>query len=212
MRTITAVEVQRGNRERVNLHLDGCYAFSVDLAIALEANLSVGQPLADEDLAELTREDETRRCYDAALRFLGYRPRSSTEVRQRLRQRGWATVVVDVVVHRLEEKRLIDDTAFASLWLENRRTFKPSSERIIRLELRQKGIDAETIEEMVADLDETEAAYAAGKKKSRSLAGCDAGQFRQRLGAFLQRRGFDHEHVTTAVTRLWQERDLPGQM
>ncbi|MBI2864128.1 MAG: RecX family transcriptional regulator [Chloroflexi bacterium] len=207
MRTITAIEAQRGDRQRVNVHLDGCYAFSLDVALALKANLCVGQSLADEEIAHLGQQDEAQRGYDAAVRFLGYRPRSSAEVRRRLRQRGFSDETADEVLQKLVEGRLVDDSAFVKYWVENRRTFKPCGGRLLGLELRQKGVDAETIRETVGEVDEEAAAYNAGKKKSRSLTGCDERQFRQRLGAFLQRRGFDYEDATRVTARLWDERE-----
>ena len=40
---------------------------------------------------------------------------------------------------------MLDDQAFASLWVESRDRARPRGERALRQELRQKGIDSETI-------------------------------------------------------------------
>lgn len=206
MKTITAIEAQRGKKDRVNIFLEGRYAFSLDAFLAATENLSVGQSLDDERLGELVQKDGFQRCYDAAVRFLSYRPRSAAEVRQRLRKNGFHPDVADAVLGRLREQRFVDDDAFAKFWVENRKTFSPRGERLLKLELRQKGVDSETITSLVDDADDAEAAFAVAAKKAKSLGSCDCQEFRQRMGAFLQRRGFAYDTASQVVDRLWQER------
>ena len=203
---ITSIEPQqrRGGR-RSNVYVDGRYAFSLNSEAA--AALRVGQPISATKTADLLWKDELARCYDSALHFLANRPRSEQEVRQRLARRGYAAELIDQVVEKLRGLELIDDAAFAQYWVEQRQTHRPRGARLIKLELRQKGLDASLAGEAVADLgDEAEGAYQAGAKRARSLAGMDERTFRQRLGGFLQRRGFDYEATAVAVNRLWTER------
>src|SRR5215207_7990017 len=109
---ITSVEPQerRGGR-RSNVFVDGRYAFS--LASDLAAALRVGQPISSLKTAELLWNDQFVRCYDSALRFLGHRPRSEQEVRQRLARHGYPDDLVDRAIEKLRRLDLIDDAAFA---------------------------------------------------------------------------------------------------
>src|SRR5690349_4970761 len=80
---ISAVEPQvRGGGKRANVFVDGRYAFS--LAIELAASLRVGSAITAQTTARLLNEDQRARVYDAALHFLGARPRSEREIRARL--------------------------------------------------------------------------------------------------------------------------------
>jgi SOS response regulatory protein OraA/RecX len=72
--------------------------------------------------------------------------------------------------------------------------------------LRQKGVAAETANEVAEDLDDEPAAYEAGLKKARVLSGLDYREFHRHLSDHLRRRGFDYETISSAVARLWQER------
>src|SRR5712692_11109975 len=83
---------------------------------------------------------------DLALRFLAQRPRSEQEVRRRLRRAGVAEPAEDAVIAQLRQHALVDDTAFAEYWVEQRQTFRPRGARLLRAELRQHGIDATAAE------------------------------------------------------------------
>ena len=100
----------------------------------------------------------------------------------------------------------LDDRAFACYWVENRNTFKPMGVRALRYELRQKGVAPSVINQVLDDMtDENQAAYEAGSSKARSLRGKTRLEFKQKLGAYLQRRGFGFEVIGDIARRLIAE-------
>ena len=99
MPVITALEIQKRNKERVNVYLDGEYAFSLDIMAA--AQLHKGQPLDDEAVAGLQAQDEVARAVDRAVRFLTYRPRSVHEIRRNLAEKQTPDVVIDAALEPL---------------------------------------------------------------------------------------------------------------
>jgi regulatory protein len=202
---ITALKVN-DRKKQVSIFIDGALSFSLGEEVAATAGLEVGRHLSAAQIEELKKADISHNCFGAALNYLGYRPRSEAEVRTRLHRRGFNDEVVDKIIIGLKERRLIDDMAFACYWRDNRLSFKPRSRRLIKLELRQKGVAAETASEVVADLDDEAAAYEAGLKKARVLSGLDYREFRRYLSDHLRRRGFDYGTIGSAVARLWQER------
>jgi regulatory protein len=202
---ITALRVN-DRKKQVSIFIDGSFSFSISEEVAAISGLEVGQHLSVEQIEGLKKADLSHNCFGAASHYLDYRPRSEAEVRGRLRRRGFDGEVVDKVISGLKERRLIDDVAFACYWRDNRLSFRPRSRRLIKLELRQKGVAAETANEVVADLDDESAAYEAGLKKARVLSGLDYREFRRYLSDHLRRRGFDYGTIDSAVARLWQER------
>ncbi|MFQ5825775.1 MAG: regulatory protein RecX [Dehalococcoidia bacterium] len=209
MKTITAIEPQRKRSSRVNVFLDGVFAFGLEGEVAAGVGLRVGQALSQAQIEDIARTDVSQRCYQAALRFLSYRPRSRKEVVDRLRRRGFDPETVEGVVGRLIEKGLLDDGAFARFWRESRETFRPRSRRLMEQELRWKGVGAQTAEEALEGLDEEENAFRAGQKKARSLSALDRQDFRKKLGDHLRRRGFSWVVTRRVVERLWAQR-RPG--
>jgi len=202
---ITALR-SNDRKKQVNVFVDGLFSFAIVEELAVTNRLEVGQHLSADQIEELKEANLFQSCFEVALHYLSYRPRSETEVRQRLRRRGFDNKVVDEVIFRLKERRLIDDVAFSEYWRNNRLSFSPRSGRLIKLELRQKGVAAETANEVVKDLDDENYVYEAGLRKARRLSSSDYDDFRRRLYGYLRRRGFNYETVNFAVARLWQER------
>lgn len=151
-------------------------------------------------------ENQYPAALSAALRFIAYRPRSVAEVRRRL-ARQWPPPVSDRVIQFLQEHNYLDDASFAQLWRRGREQRKPRGQRALRSELRQLGVDREIIDETLEDFDASANAYkAAAKPATRLLSkGVAAEQFRRKLSAHLQRRGFDYSVITPTIHRLWNE-------
>ncbi|MDH5695396.1 MAG: RecX family transcriptional regulator [Dehalococcoidia bacterium] len=205
MKKVTAIRAGRRQGKRVNVFLDGKFAFSLEAEIAIKEGLQVGQELADSHIEALARSDHFHRCLNAAIHYLSYRPRSEAELRKRLHRRGFDGDNVEAVIAKLREQGLVDDLAFAQFWKDNRESFSPRSQRLTRLELRQKGVASNIIDQVVADVDDDDSAYRAALSRARSLPLSDYQSFRRRLGEYLKRRGFGYGVITYAVERVWQE-------
>lgn len=205
---ITALTLQRGRRERLNVFVDGTFAFGIVREAATQAGLAVGMSLSDADVERLRGADDAAGFYNDALRFLSFRARSAAEMARYLRGRGADEAAVSSTLERLSRAGLVDDAAFARFWIENRNTFSPRGERALQAELRAKGVDRAGIDAALEDVQEGEdqRAYLAGLKRLRLLARLDEETFRRRMYGFLQRRGFDYETARTATDRLWAER------
>jgi len=203
MPEITALTAQRRKRNRVNVFLDGEYAFSLQDTLA--ATLHPGQEVDERAIAELRRRDVVEDAYDRALNYLTYRPRSAWEIRRYLEKRGLGEDAQAVVLERLTRAGLVNDREFAQFWVENRAAHRPRGRRALRAELRQKGIATEVVEAAVSDVDEDAAALAVGEGRARRLLSLDRQGFRQRLYGYLQRRGFSYEVCRRVTDRLWEQ-------
>ena len=186
--------------------MGGRFAFSLGAEVVAKENLQVGQELSDNQIELLTGGDQLQRCLAAAYRYLGYRPRSESELRERMQRRGFAAETVAAAVVRLREQHLLDDEAFAQFWKENRESFGPRSQWLTRLELKRMGVMNDVIEQVVVGMDDEENAYRAALQKARRWAPADYQSFRRRLGDYLRRRGFKYEVINHTVEKIWQER------
>lgn len=197
--TITALKTQKRNKERVSVYLDGEFAFGLPLMKA--AYLQKGQVLSDEEIDELRAADEKQRAYESALRFLSYRPRSRAEVEERLEEKDVPRAVAEYVVERLQEEGYLDDDEFARFWVQNRESFKPRGLRALQYELRRKGLDDETIERAVSELDEEESAWRAVENRLPRWADLPERELRTRIGGYLARRGFSYDTIGSVFSR-----------
>lgn len=203
--TISALKVQKRNPQRVNVYLDGEFAFGLTRITA--AWLHVGQQLSSEKVKQLKAQDTQEVAYQRALRLLSFRPRSSSEIRKRLNRLGFAEEAIDHVLVRLMRSGLVDDARFAKEWAENRNEFRPRSRRALEYEMRQRGLEREDIDRALEGLDENSLALQAARKHARKLQGLPASDFRRKLYGFLARRGFGYDTAKPAVEQAWSECD-----
>lgn len=203
---ITAIKPQKKGRNRLNIYVDGEFALGLNASAFEEADIHVGKELSNSELEMLKDTDQRFQALDRARRYLATRPRSESEVRNRMQRYGYDEQIIVRVIEQLSRSGLIDDNAFAAFWRENRTSFKPRSARMVTSELRQKGVDPETIAQAVSDIDEENQAFRAGAGKARSLPSDDYYEFRRKLSAFLRRRGFDYDVISSTVERLWHEK------
>src|SRR3712207_3697125 len=129
MGTITALEVQKRNKNRVNVYVDDAFAFSLSLDDA--ARLHKGQVLDDAEVEAIRSKDEITQAVDSASRFLSYRPRSTQEVRDNLTKKGITPDTLEVALERLAALGYLDDQAFAAFWVRERNRFKPIGSRAL---------------------------------------------------------------------------------
>jgi regulatory protein len=203
---ITALKLQK-NRQRINVYLDGEFAFGVSHIVA--AWLQVGQTISDEKIAQMQAQDRGEKAYQKALNLLNRRPRSEAEIAQKLKEKSVSEDESSETLARLRRSGLVDDARFAQEWVENRSDFRPRSRKALAFELRQKGVDQQIIEQSLEQLDEEQMAYDVAVKQARKLKDLDWPAFRQKMTAFLIRRGFDYEVSASTIQRVWSEYQEP---
>ena len=211
METVTVIATQKSRKGVVKVILDKGSALDLSIPLAAEAGIHQGQTLSHSEIERLKSADTFHRSYNSALRYLGVRPRSEAEIADRLRRHGFEAGTIDKVIKKLKKQGLVDDTEFARFWQENRENFKPVGRRLVELELKQKGINPDTIAEVTSEIDDETGAYRAAQKKVRSLKGLEYPLFQKRLGDFLKRRGFDYETINSTINRVWQELEAHSQ-
>ena len=203
MKKITGIELQRRSPNRVNIHLDGEFAFG--LARIVGAWLRVGQELSEEKIEELQLEDARERALQQAMLFLSYRARSESEIRQNLRKHEIPEPVIEQTLERLKQDGLANDQLFARTWVENRSAFRPRSRRMMALELRQKGLAEEAVSSATESVDDEVLAYEAAQKRVSRLKDLEWNEFRKKLSDYLARRGFSYSVIAPVVTRIWKQ-------
>jgi len=149
--------------------------------------------------------DQYPKCYEAALNYIEYRPRSEAEVRRHLMfKRRFSEECVSRIVTRLKKLKLIDDTAFSEMWARERVSHRHKSSLMIRRELMQKGVDGSIIQRVTGGIDDEANALRAGMSKARHLKDLEYPEFYKRLAAYLSRKGYGSDLVKAVVTRLWE--------
>lgn len=200
---ILNVQEHPRHKDLLNLTLSNKTSLTISREIYISANLSEGKELSEEELSALDREESCHRCHQASLNLLKYRPRSELELKQRLLRKGFLSGVIEKTLKRLKDLSLVDDTAFAALWADSRKTNR--SRRLIRLELQRKGISKDIVQQVTSDIDEESTALAIARKKARSLQGKAPREFQGKILTYLLQKGFNYDVSKRAARTVLSE-------
>ena len=147
---ITKLSVQVKNADRVNVFIDNKYTLSLTLNQILEQKLKVGLELDQPDVNLLQKLSQDGKVRARALEWVLLRPHSQKELKQYLQKKQIQQELVDSICNEFVSKKYIDDKAFAYWWADNR-SRKLKSDRFIKLELMQKGVDAQIVKQVIDD-------------------------------------------------------------
>lgn len=152
-----------------------------------------------------------------ALRYLQARPRTCAEVLEHLSGRGIPPGAARQVVERFCDVGLLDDRAYAQLWVESRARSRGLGVACLRQELRMHKVPADLIEEVLARLDPADARSAAVAQVRPRVARCPlplSARDERRLLGFLQRRGHSPSEsravLAEALAAIDGRVDAPG--
>jgi len=160
--------------------------------------LEPGLVLEPPALVLLERRDAYRRAREVAVRLLGARPRSTAELRARLRRAGVPLESAASVIADLTSDGYLDDLEFARAWVRSRLAVRPCGALRLRSELREKGVAVPLIEQAIREAGGEEEAAVAEERRARDLAERRLRTYTRlawgvrvrRLAGLLRRRGF----------------------
>jgi len=130
---------------------------------------------------------------DICLQLLASRPRTRSELMKALLRKGIEEEIADRVLGRLDDVGLIDDKAFAEMWVRSRHEYQGMGRRALSVELRRRGVDNEIVAEAVASVDsdaEDERARQLVRKRLPSMGSADHTTKIRRLVGMLARKGY----------------------
>lgn len=192
---------------RVNIFLDGKFAFGLSLETLAKTDLAAGQSITQKQIDQITKSEELSKLQDAAVRFLNWRPRSEKEVGDYLTKRiaqkenirprqAKDSPLITKIITKLKRYKLIDDRQFAKWFIDSRVRSSVKSARLISLELKSKGIDPQVIKTIIQNSpSEKTLATKAVAKKIKRWQNLPEVEFKKKLYQFLLMRGFDYETV-----------------
>ena len=197
MPKITDMQIQKNNKTRANVYIDGEFSFALEMFTVMKLGLKIGQEVSEEKLSEAMLDSEKSVAFERAIDYLGRGMRTVKQIRDYLAKKGYPPEVVEHVVSRLKDYRYLDDDAYAKMYVEHNSATK--GERRLKQELVQKGISVSLAEEYSV-VDEEKSLENARrlaekymKNKSRDI------KTLQKLQRYLVSRGYGYDTVNTVV-------------
>lgn len=201
MSIITKIEPQKSQR-RVNIYLNGEFAFGADLETFVKLKLKVGQEYSEKEIENITKKAEFQTVLNKILRFVTLRPRSEKEIRDWLKNKKITENIHEDLFNRLKRLKLCNDAVFAKWWVGQRLQFKNRSIREIANELYKKGIDRKIIEKVLkeSNIDEENSAKKLLEKRAFAWGKYKGYVKKKKMSEYLARKGFAWDVIKKVVS------------
>ncbi|MGZ9584561.1 regulatory protein RecX [Paenibacillus marinisediminis] len=207
-RLTTVIKVERDEKQsgRYTIYFEHAEPLNVHEDVMIKFRLLRGSEVSLDFMEEIVRADEKSRAYVQSLKYLQHKPRTRSEIAKYLLQKAYDEGIIAQVLDQLEREWLVDDAAYAEQWMEQRVTRHHKGRRWVQHELKQKGVHERHIANAMSALDpdqEWASALAAAKKKWRQTSG-ETPLRRQKVAAYLARRGYPMELCRRAASEAAQ--------
>ncbi len=136
--------------------------------------------------------------------YLSIRARSEKEMRDYLIKKKASEEMIARIMASLFKHKFLNDESFARSWVASRARSRPKGKQVLKMELSQKGISREIIDQVLSEAneelpDELTQAKSIIEKRVEKLRDKPKHEIYQKVGAFLARRGFSWEITKKAI-------------
>ncbi|MDC4241070.1 recombination regulator RecX [Clostridium tertium] len=211
MNIITKIEVQKRNKERVNIYIDNEYSFSLSTELVYKEGLKTNENIDLEKIKSIAKEDDYIKCKNAALKIVEKSYKSEKELKDKLLLKGYDNLTIDKTLNFLKEYNFLSDTNYVKMYVKDKSRLQ--GKKKIKYDLTKKGINDNLIEEEISNIDEDEereVAYNMALKKYNVLSKRESDKYKlsQKIYRFLLSKGYDYDIVSYAVKRVTSTDDM----
>lgn len=210
-KVITKMEVQKRNKNMVNIFVNGEYTFSCSLELVYTYGLKENKPIELEKMMEIVEEDNYLKCKDCALKIIERSYKTEKEMYNKLILKGYDEKIVSRVIAFLISFNFLNDENYAALYIKDR--IKVEGKSKIKYSLLRKGIDEHIIEKKLQEIDsslEEDTAFKLAEKKYNFLIKTekDNRKIYKKIGDYLLRKGYSWEEVKKILNKVAKNEDF----
>ena len=199
MPTITDMQIQKRNKTRANIYLDGEFAFALEMLTVMKLGLKIGKDVDVETIKAAVFDSEVSVAFGKAVDYLARAMKTTKQMHDYLTKKGYAVEVVNAVIQKLQGYKYLDDQTYARLYTQQSKAYK--GERRIKQELVNKGIAHDQVDDEV-QIDKDDQLQTATILAEKYLKNKDRDiKTMQKLQRFLLYRGFDFDTVNSIIRK-----------
>lgn len=191
------VEIENLRRNKIKVVFDED-SYVLNQKLMVDYYLYPGKKMSSEEVVSMVYKGQYFDAHDKAINYIAYQPRTSFEVRNRLRKEEYDKSVINSVIGSLIEEKYIDDKQYAFDYYESYRR-KYGVFRIVS-NLKGKGINENEIESVQMEDDE-EVAYDLLLKKYGENIDEIGFEMKGKISKYLSQRGFTFGTIKKVVNR-----------
>lgn len=197
MPKITDMQIQKRNKSRANIYIDGEFAFALEMLTVMKLGLKIGKEIDVDTVKTALFDSESSVAFGKAVDYLARAMKTTKQMRDYLTKKGYAPDVVECVIDKLKGYKYLDDETYAKLYTQQSKAHK--GQRRIKQELLNKGISHTEVDSQV-QIDEDDQLATATTLAQKYLKNKDYDiKTMQKLQRFLLYRGFDFDIVNSVI-------------
>ena len=198
---ITAITPQVKDKTRCSIYVDGRFYCGLALETTVKHRLKVGQSVTEEYLSEIQLESERRAALDKALTHITATQKTEREIRDFLTKKGYLPATIEFVLEKMRGYGFVDDGSYAKAYAESKS--KKKGERLIKQELRAKGISEQAVGEALDEISEETQIAAAREIFQKYMRGKEMDAAGLQKGyRYLLSKGFSYDVAKSAMAGL----------
>lgn len=202
--TVTSIRPQKNRRGRFSLYSEKGFIIGVSTDTLVKYNLGKGVEITPFLFEQISGEEGRQTIKDYCLRLLGRREHAREELKRKAADKGFDPGQVEPVLDELARKKYIDDEKFAEKFVSDKIGIQRWGPVKIRAELKKKRISNPVIDRTISiytdDLELIQICVDLALKRKRHFSKePDAFKCKQKIAAYLQRKGFSFETINRAL-------------
>lgn len=202
---ITKIEVQKRNKERVSIFIEGEYAFSCSAELVYTHGLKSNKAVNIEKLQEVVCEDNFLKCKNDALKTIERSYKSEKEILDKLFKKEYDEKTIVRTMQFLKSYNFLNDEQFAAMYIKDK--IKNQGKNKIKHSLLRKGIDEVMLEDKLREVDNSSQLKTAlklveKKHKTLSKTETDNRKIYSKLWEYLLRNGFDKDIIEETISKV----------
>lgn len=203
---ITSIEPQKRNKDRFSIYIDDKFYMGVNQDVVLKHFLTKGMEVDEEFLNDVIKTEEKNKAINTACNYLGFKPRSEKEVRDKLRDKGFEDEIIEDTIDFLYKYKYLNDYDYGKALINDKKNFKKAGKNLLKQELYKKGIDKDMILELVEETydydEEYRMAYEVCLKKYKLIKNEDRNAIYRKLSSLLARKGYAFDIINKVIKEV----------
>lgn len=205
---ITKIEVQKRNKNRVNIYVNEDFLFACSAEIVYNYGLKTGEKIDIDKIKNIIEEDNYIKCKNDALHSIEKSYKTEKQIIEKLLIKGYEKSTIDKAILFLKEYNFLDDNKYIDMYVKEK--LNSQGRNKIKYSLLQKGLDESIIKEKLQNIDkekEEDSLEKLGISKYQQLIKRedDTRKIYKKLGDYLMRRGYPWEDVKSFLNRVLKE-------
>lgn len=202
---LSSIQVQKKNALRFSLFVEDQFLIGVSDSTLTAFNLKKGVTITPSLFSKILQKEDEWSIREYFIRLLGRRDHARKELRDKALRKNYPVSSIESILNELEEKKYINNAAFAEKYACDKFEFNNWGVHKIRAELFKKGVNEGDIDQALAQFGEAELKETIVeliRKNKRKFQRAAPEKRKKKIFDYLLRKGYDSNNILKLMNTL----------